>query len=92
MHLNVGVLTLKKNHWQIMLNATSWFTLKYLAINVVNIQAAVLLKRDAMHGQYACVSIKNVNALRLTDIPTTLKPRFTITCMTSNSKGVMMNN
>lgn len=45
-----------------------------------------------MHGQYACVSIKNVNALRLTDIPTTLKPRFTITCMTSNSKGVMMNN
>lgn len=90
MHLNVGVLTLKKNHWQIMLNATSWFTLKYLAINVVNIQAAVLSKRDAMHGQYACVSIKNVNALRLTDIPTTLKPRFTI--MTSNSKGVMMNN
>lgn len=43
-----------------------------------------------MRGQYACVSIKNVNALRLTDIPTTLKPRFYI--MTSNSKGVMMNN
>lgn len=43
-----------------------------------------------MLGQYACVSIKNVNALRLTDIPTTLKPRFYI--MTSNSKGVMMNN
>lgn len=38
-------------------------------------------KRTAIRGPYVCVSNGNVSALRLSELPTTLHPRFyIITC------------
>lgn len=39
-------------------------------------QVTVLLKRTAMSGPYECGSNRNVNALGLSEILTTLKPVF----------------
>lgn len=39
-------------------------------------QVTVLLKRTAMSGPYECSSNRNVNALGLSEILTTLKPVF----------------
>lgn len=52
-------------------------------------QVTVLLKRTAMSGPYACGSNRNVNALGLSEILTTLKPVFYI--MTLQRRPLLAN-